>query len=293
MTESLTPTGRARVAGVVGWPIAQSLSPLIHTAWIQALGVDAVYAPFALDPELFETGLAGLAAGGVVGVNVTAPLKERAFDLADEHTPAARLAEAVNLLTHRPGGGWRGDNTDILGIKEALGGAEPTGSGHALVLGAGGAAQAGVLALSALGWRDLLIANRTEARAQALCDRLAGRVDSNICALAWESRSEGVRGAGLIANFTKLGMVGQPELALDVSAARDDAVVFDAVYAPLETPLLAAARARGLDVVNGLSMLVAQARPSFAAFYGVAPPPADVVDVEALAAGALDALRAA
>jgi len=252
-------------AGVAGHPIAHSLSPAIHGAWIEAAGLDARYDAFGPDsPEAFEALLARGRAGELCGINVTAPYKEQAFAAADAVSDAARLVSSANLLVFEDG--WiRGDSTDGMGLMLALAEQAPdlTVRGQAVViLGAGGAARAAAGALAAAG-AAVRIVNRSRERAE----RLAADVGS---AVIVTDQPEAFDEAVLVVNALSV----RPEV--DLAALEPGTVVMDMTYRPLETPLLAAARARGLTAVDGLAMLIGQARPSFEAIFGVSPPAIDV-----------------
>ncbi len=257
-----------RRAGVAGWPVAHSLSPALHGAWIEAAGLDAIYDAVSVAPEAAARELRGLGARGYAGVNVTAPHKATALAVADDVRPAARAIGAANLLLFEDAG-IVADNTDAIGFLTGLEAARGTAAAEdlVLILGAGGAARAAAFALTQAGGRRVVIANRTQTAAEQLAKAFGA------AAVAWDRRTEVAADAALIVNATSLGMSGQPPLPLDLSQARDTAIVYDLVYAPLETPLLAAARRRGLRAVDGLDMLIGQARPSFEAFFGRPPPP--------------------
>lgn len=275
-------TGRARVAGVVGRPVAHSLSPLLHGAWIEAAGLDALYAPFAPQPEGFAALVRGLQAGGVRGVNVTLPFKGEALALADHTTPEAAAAGAANVLLFRDGGRIEAHNTDGVGLLAAFQDQAPGfdwREGPVVLLGAGGAAQGAAAALIAAGVGDLRIVNRTIDRARILAGRVGGR------AFAQADAASAFTGATAIINATSAGLDGADGGDWPLSAAPTSAVVMDMVYKPLETALLTQARSLGQRTVDGLGMLIGQARPSFEAFFGVAPPAS--VDVRALLETAL------
>ena len=277
------PTGAAVVAGVVGWPVRHSLSPLIHGAWLAAAGIDGVYAPFAVPPARFDGFVAGLRGGAVAGLNVTLPHKARACELADARSPSAEAAGAANLLLFDPGGGLHADNTDGAGLVGALREADAL-RGPVLLLGAGGAARGAAAALLDAGVADLRIANRTPARALALAaHRSAAR------AYGLDALDAAADGAALVVNATSAGLTGEPP-ALPWARLVSGATAMDMVYVPLETPFLAAARAHGLRTLDGLAMLIGQARPSFTALYG-RPPPVGT-DVRGLCLRALDEARA-
>lgn len=260
-----TLSGAARLAGVIGWPVKHSRSPRLHGYWLATHGVDGAYVPLAVEPARFADALRGLLACGFRGANVTIPHKEAAFALCDEVADSARRAGAVNTLVFESGR-VLGSNTDGFGFLESLReqapGFDPR-SGPAVLLGAGGAARAIGAALLDAGCPRLVLVNRTRGRAEALAEALGGPV-----AVA---ETPPLSDALLLVNTTSLGMAGQPPLLLDLAPLPPGAVVADIVYVPLETPLLAAARARGLAAVDGLGMLLHQARPGFAAWFGVAP----------------------
>lgn len=265
-----TLSGHARTAGILGWPVTHSRSPRLHGLWLRRHGIDGAYLPLPVRPEDFAAAVRALAALGFQGANVTLPHKEAAFAVCDEIAATARRAGAVNTLVFRDGR-IRGSNTDGFGFQENLRDAVPgwsAAAGPAVLLGAGGAARAVAAALLDAGCPRLTLVNRTAARAAALASALGGPVEV--------AGAPPLRDAVLLVNTTSLGMAGQPPLALDLTALPDHAVVADIVYVPRETPLLAAARARGLRAVDGLGMLLHQARPGFAEWFGVAP----VVDAE-------------
>lgn len=249
------------IAGVAGQPITHSLSPLIHTAWIEAAGLDAVYRAFGpADDDEFADLVADGRAGCLRGLNVTAPFKERALALADGVSATARTCGSANLLVFGDGH-VTADSTDGEGLMAALGEQAPAldVSGRpVVVLGAGGAARAAVAALTAAGAR-VGVLNRTPARAGTLVAEVGGAV------VGLEALAE----AALVVNALSV----PPDL--DVGALRSDAVLMDMTYRPLMTPFLAAGRARGLTVVDGLAMLIGQARPSFRTLFGIEAPDVD------------------
>jgi len=261
-------SGKARIAGVIGWPVGHSRSPRLHGYWLNHYRIDGAYIPLAVAPDKFSTAVAGLAAAGLRGVNVTLPHKEAALAACDTVDGNARRIGAVNTIVFGDDGALLGSNTDAFGFLENLrqGAAWRTG-GAAVVLGAGGAARAVCVALADAGMDDIRVLNRTADRAA----QLAADLGQPLGAHGWETRHDALAGATLLVNTTSLGMTGQPPLDLDLGALPTDAVVNDIVYAPLETDLLARARARGNVVVDGLGMLLHQARPGFEAWFGVAP----------------------
>ena len=263
-------TGAAKVAGVIGWPVAHSRSPRLHGTWLRRYGIDGAYVPLPVAPDRVAAAFAGLPALGLVGANVTVPHKEAALAACASLTDRARRVGAVNTLTVRADGTLHGDITDGQGFLDNLRAGAPDWrpeTGPAVVLGAGGSARAVVEALASAGVPAVRVLNRSPARAAALAADLGGPVTSGALAEAPAALAD----AALLVNTTTLGMKGQPALDLDLAPLPTGAVVADLVYAPLETDLLARARARGLTAVDGLGMLIHQARPGFAAWFGVWP----------------------
>lgn len=266
-------SGKARLAGVLGWPVSHSLSPRLHGYWLKRYGIDGAYLPLGAAPASLDRVVRALVDLGFRGFNATLPHKESLLTLCDEVTPEARRIGAVNTVVI-DGDRLRGGNSDAFGFAENL----RTGAvdwqpanDPAVVLGAGGAARAVIAALQDLGVPEIRLANRTEARAADLAAALEVPELAPIRFQPWAERDEALAGAGLLVNTTTLGMAGQPALDLALEALPGTAVVTDIVYAPLETPLLAAARARGNPVVDGLGMLLHQARPGFEAWFGRPP----------------------
>ncbi|MFN4089402.1 MAG: shikimate dehydrogenase [Alphaproteobacteria bacterium] len=263
-------SGKARIAGVMGWPVGHSRSPRLHGYWLRRYGVDGTYVPLAVRPEDTEAALRALPKLGFAGCNLTVPHKEAALRVVDTVQPQARRIGAVNTVVVQADGSLHGSNTDAFGFLEHLRATAPgwaPADGPAVIVGAGGAARAICAGLADAGVPEIRIANRTRARAEALCDLAPGTA----IAVDWSERSDCLAGAALLVNSSTLGMTGQPPLDLDLADLPAGAVVDDIVYVPLETPLLAAARARGNAVVDGLGMLLHQARPGFAAWFGVEP----------------------
>jgi shikimate dehydrogenase len=254
--------------GVAGWPVAHSRSPIIHGYWLRQLGVAGRYERIAVAPGEFER-FAARIGEGLLGSNVTAPHKEVAFAACDRRTPAAEALGAVNTLW-RDGPLLWGDNTDVEGFLANMDESVPgwaDRSRSAVVIGAGGAARAVVHALV---WRSvgrIAIVNRTPARAAALAQRFGPTVTAS----SWDRLASELSQADLLVNATSLGMQGQPPLDIDLKALPPRAVVSDIVYVPLRTPLVEAARARGLPAVEGLGMLLHQAVPGFERWFGRRP----------------------
>jgi shikimate dehydrogenase len=259
-----------RAAGVIGWPIAQSRSPVLHTWWLRKYGIDGVYLPMAVRPGRLETALRGLSALGFAGCNVTIPHKEEAAHLVDHVDALARRAGAVNLIVVQPDGSLSGSNTDGYGFIQSLRHDRPEwrgDAGPAVVLGAGGGARSVVLSLLDEGAPEIRLANRARDRAEHLAAEFGGPLR----VLDWAERESALAGAALLVNTTSLGTTGEPALELRLDDLPRTALVCDLVYNPLESPLLAAARLRGNKTESGLTMLLYQARPSFKAWFGVLP----------------------
>ncbi len=273
-------TGHARLAGVIGWPVSHSRSPLLHNHWLARHGIDGAYVPLPVAPGKLETALRGLQAAGFAGVNVTVPHKQAAAALCDTLDPAASATGSANTLVFEADGRIAGSSTDGLGFVASLraAGIDPA-AGPALLLGAGGAARSIASALLACG-AAVRVANRTPERAGSLL-----RDQPGVTLVPWPSWPERLHDVALLVNTTSLGMAGQAKLPADLSHAPSELVVADIVYAPRETMLLAQARARGLRTVEGIGMLLHQAVPGFAAWFGVEPAVDD--EVVALLAGTL------
>lgn len=261
-------SGKTRVAGVMGWPVGHSRSPILHGFWLKEHKIDGAYIPLPVKPEDFPAAIRGLAALGFAGANVTVPHKESACALVDQRDEAASKIGAVNTIVVLPDGRLEGRNTDAYGFIANLQHNAPTWQAKAepaVVLGAGGAARAVVHALLKAGAPEVRIINRSLDKAEVLARDIGGR------ALGWDALAHALPDAGLVVNTTSLGMNGYPPLELDVDLLPATALVSDIVYAPLVTPLLANAKARGLATVDGIGMLLWQAQPAFEAFFGVRP----------------------
>ncbi len=284
----MTASGTTRLAGVMGWPVSHSLSPRLHGCWLERHAIDGAYLPLPVAPEHFGQALRVLSHLGFAGVNVTIPHKEAALEAVDEASVLAMRVGAVNTVIRRDDGSLYGENTDGYGFLENLRAAAPAwrpDAGPAVVLGAGGAARAVVVSLLGAGVPGVRLVNRTLERAE----ELAQAIDGPISVISWVGRENALAEADLLVNTTALGMDGQEPLELSLNALPAHAVVNDLVYAPLETPLLAAARRSGRTGVDGLGVLLHQARPGFAAWFGVEP---DVDDaLRAFVLAGRDAVR--
>lgn len=259
-----------RSAGLIGWPIGHSRSPMLHGYWLRRYAIDGAYIPLPVAPGRLADALRGLVALGFAGCNVTIPHKEEAARLVDRLDPVGARMGAINLIVVEPDGSLSGYNKDGFGFIENLRDGEPgwrAAAGPAVVLGAGGGARSVVASLIDEGAPEIRLLNRTRARAEAL----AGAFGGPVRVLDWPERHAALAGAALLVNTTNQGMQGQPALDLCLDALPRSALVCDIVYNPLQTPLLAAAAARGHRLVNGLGMLLHQARPAFEAWFGVAP----------------------
>lgn len=258
------------LAGVMGWPVAHSRSPAIHNHWIQHYGQTGAYVLLPVQPKRLPDAVRGLRALGFAGCNLTIPHKVAAMPLVDRIDPLARRIGAINTIVVEKDGTLSGYNTDAFGFIQSLLDAQPNwraDAGPVTVLGAGGASRAVIVALAERGAKEIRLCNRSLDKAQALAAEFGGPVK----AIPWGQRHEALDGVALLVNTTSLGMKGQEPLELSLDHLPAHALVSDIIYVPLETPLLAAARQRGNPTVNGLGMLLNQARPAFAHWFGVMP----------------------
>ena len=254
---------------MIGWPIKHSRSPLIHTYWLNELGIDGTYTKQAVAPDAVDDFFANLAEYRFVGCNVTIPHKEAAFRAMAHTDETARILGAVNTVWLADGA-LRGANTDVYGFLANLDDRAPgwdRTAGRAVILGAGGAARAIIHGLMQRGFAAIDIVNRTRSRADALVTHFGGPTKSH----GWDAAADLIVDADILVNTTSLGMAGQPPLVINLDPANKNLVVTDIVYTPLMTPLLAAADARGLKTVDGLGMLLHQAVPGFEKWFGRRP----------------------
>lgn len=275
------------LTGLLGWPVAQSLSPVIHRAWMVEYGITGHYQPFAVEPEGLGDAVKAVRALGLRGVNVTIPHKQGVLPFLDELDEVAEKLGAVNTIVVTKDGRLLGRNTDMHGfgahLVDSLQGASRSLSSitpHALVLGAGGAAPAVVAALLDLGFQAITVSNRTHDKAVQLCEQftqkfVTSKGETVLKPLLWQRVADVLPEVTLLVNTTSLGMVGMPpmstELNLDLRKMPSSAAVYDIVYKPLETDLLRAAHVAGLLAIDGLGMLLHQAVPSFESWHGVRP----------------------
>jgi shikimate dehydrogenase len=265
-------TGSARLAGIVGWPVAHSRSPRLHGFWLERMGIDGAYLPLPVRPGDFSVAIHGLRAAGFRGCNVTLPHKQAAFAICDQRDASARRSGTVNTLVF-DGGKILGHNTDGPGFIASL---QAHGidakAGPVLVLGAGGAARAVAAALQDAG-AVVSLANRTHDRATALAQVLPG-----LRVVPWQQREAALGDFAMLVNATAAGMSGHEALPLDLARAAPAMTVADIVYVPIETPLLVAAAACGLRTVGGLGMLLHQAGLGFEAWFGARPEVDDALE---------------
>lgn len=258
-----------KLAAVIGWPVRQSVSPVLHSHWLKQHGIKGGYVALPIEPANFGRCVAALPLMGFAGASVTVPHKEAAFALVSSLDEDSRATGAVNTLVFK-GDGVAGMNTDVRGFAASLAetlGADAARRGPAAVLGAGGAARAIVLALQRAGSPEIRIVNRTPARSETLARSAGGAIRP----VSWGDWKAAFGDAGLLVNTTSLGMTGKPPLEIVLDHLPRRAAVADIVYNPLETDLLRAAKARGHATMDGLGMLMHQAVPAFAAWFGVTP----------------------
>jgi shikimate dehydrogenase len=261
---------RFLMAGIMGWPVMHSRSPKIHNYWFAKHGLEGTYVPLAIRAEGLRAALRALPALGFAGCNLTIPHKEAAFDIVDRVDPLARRIGAINCVVVAPDGSLDGRNYDGFGYIHSILEAYPdwrADAGPVVVIGAGGGARAVLVSLADQGAKEIRLVNRSPERAQAL----AREFGAPIKALAWNDRHAALNGAAMLINTTSQGMAGQPALDLALDKLPTSALVSDIIYVPRETPLLTAARLHGNRTVNGLGMLLNQARPAFHAWFGVMP----------------------
>jgi shikimate dehydrogenase len=261
---------RFLLAGLMGWPVMHSRSPQLHNYWLAQHGLAGSYLPLAIKPEGLRAALRALPALGFSGCNLTIPHKQAALGIVDRLDPAAKRIGAVNCVVVASDGSLEGRNTDAFGFVESVREAQRSwraDAGPVVVIGAGGGARAVLVGLIDQGAREIRLVNRTPARATALAQALGGPIKP----LEWARRHAALDGAAMLINTTNQGMIGEPPLDLVLDRLPTSALVCDIVYIPRETPLLAAARKRGNPAVNGLGMLIHQARAAFQAWFGIMP----------------------
>lgn len=258
------------LAGVMGWPISQSRSPLLHNYWFEKYGLAGRYVPLAIEPEGLRAALRALPALGFAGCNLTIPHKQQAMAIVDEVDVTARKIGAISCVTVRPDGTLAGNNNDHFGFVHNILEQVPdwrADTGPATVIGAGGGARAVVYGLLDRGAREIRLVNRTTDRAKILAQEFGGPIH----VIPWEERHAALDGAAMLVNATSQGMIGQEPLDLALDTLSKSALVSDIIYIPRETPLIAAARMRGNRTVTGLGMLLHQGRPAWQSWFGIEP----------------------
>jgi len=261
---------RFLLAGVMGWPIMHSRSPMLHNYWFKQHGLAGTYVPLAIRPEGLAAALRALHPLGFAGCNLTIPHKQEAIKIVDEVDALAKAIGAISCVVVRPDGSLFGTNNDCFGFIHNLRQEQPgwrADAGPIAVIGAGGGSRAVCYGLAQEGAKEIRLVNRTLARAKGVADAFGGPIK----ALPWEERHASLEGAALVVNTTSCGMVGQPVLDLKLDRLPKSALAADIIYIPLETPFLAAARQRGNRTVNGLGMLLNQGRPAWKAWFGIEP----------------------
>ena len=261
---------RFLLAGVMGWPVMHSRSPLLHNYWFRQHKLAGTYVPLAIPPAQLAAALRALHPLGFAGCNLTLPHKQAAMAIVDEVDALAKNIGAISCVIVRPDGSLAGTNNDCYGFIHNVKQEQPrwrADAGPIVVIGAGGGARAVCYALAQEGAREIRLVNRSIAHAQEIAHDFGGPLK----ALPWEQRHDALDGAAMVVNTTSCGMVGQPALDLELDKLSENALAADIVYIPLETPFLAAARARGNPTVNGLGMLLHQGRPAWKAWFGIEP----------------------
>ena len=266
----MTDPDRFLLAGVMGWPVMHSRSPMLHNYWFRRHDLAGTYVPLAIRPEGLAAALRALHALGFAGCNLTIPHKQQAMAIVDEVDAVARSIGAISCVVVRRDGSLAGSNNDCYGFVHNMKEAQPgwrADAGPIVVLGAGGGSRAVCYGLAQEGAREIRLVNRTFARAQGI----AGEFGGPIRPLSWEQRHDVLEGAAMVVNATSQGMTGQPALDILLDKLPRTALAADIIYTPLETPFLAAARSRGNRTVNGLGMLLHQGRPAWKAWFGIEP----------------------
>ncbi len=263
-------SGKTKLAGVIGYPIEHSKSPLIHNYWLKEYDIDGVYIPLSVKPENLEEVLRALPKMGFKGVNITVPHKVAALEIVDTVTDNAKRIGAVNTVIVQDDGSLTGDNTDGFGFIENLKVSCPEwkcSNGFVVVFGSGGASRAVCAALMDAGVKEIRVVNRTPEKAENMIADLGGK----LVQVPWSEKADCIDGASMIVNTTTMGMKDVPQFDINLSLLSSQAVVYDIVYSPLKTGLLRRAGVRGNWTVGGLGMLLHQAKSGFEAWFGKKP----------------------
>ena len=266
----MSDSNRFKLAGVMGMPIFQSRSPIIHNHWIALHGIKAAYGHFPVQIDQVEAAIRGLSALGLAGCNITLPHKVKAMALMDHLTPMAQRVGAINCIVVQADGSLHGHNNDGYGYLQSIRDEKSdwrADAGPITLLGAGGAARAVIMALIDAGAKEIRLLNRTRDKAQ----ELAALNPTVVKVHDWSERHAALAAAAMLINTTNQGMYDQPPLDLVLDDLPGTALVSDLIYVPLETPLIKAAKARGHVAINGLGMLLNQAVPAFEAWFGIKP----------------------
>jgi len=261
---------RFLLAGVMGWPVMHSRSPMLHNYWFKQHGLAGTYVPLAIRPEGLAAALRALHSLGFAGCNLTIPHKQEAMKIVDEVDPLAKAIGAISCVVVEPDGKLFGTNNDCYGFIHAIREEQPSWRadlGPIVVIGAGGGSRAVCYGLAQEGAREIRLVNRTLSRAKSIADEFGGPIK----ALPWEQRHDTLEGAAMVVNTTSCGMVGQSALDIRLDKLPKTALAADIIYIPLETPFLAAVRKQGNRTVNGLGMLLNQGRPAWKAWFGIEP----------------------
>lgn len=259
---------RFLLAGVMGWPVMHSRSPMLHNYWFRQHDLAGTYVPLAIRPEGLTVAMRALHPLGFAGCNLTIPHKQQAMTIVDEVDTVGRRIGAISCVVVRPDGALAGSNNDCYGFIHNLRQAQPgwrADAGPIALIGAGGGSRAVCYGLMQEGAKEIRLVNRTLARAKAIAEEFGGPIN----VFPWEQRNEVLEGAAMVVNATSQGMLGQPALDIRLEKLPATALAADIIYIPLETPFLAAARQRGNRTVNGLGMLLHQGRPAWKAWFGI------------------------
>lgn len=261
---------RFLLAGVMGWPVMHSRSPLLHNYWFRQHNLAGTYVPLGIRPEALAAALRALHPLGFAGCNLTLPHKQEAMKIVDEVDTVAKSIGAISCVVVRPDGSLAGTNNDCYGFVRSIRQEQPAwraDSGPSVVIGAGGGARAVCYGLMQAGATEIRLVNRAFARARKIAEEFGGPLK----VMPWEQRHEALDDAAMVVNTTSQGMVGQSPLDIRLDKLPTQALVVDIIYTPLETPFLAAARKRGNPTVNGLGMLLHQGSPAWQAWFGIEP----------------------